>query len=56
MPCRLACLCPAFMLGAGMGAGMVSHVFFADKSSDDRVCVSFGGLVIGFAVFCRGFG
>ena len=23
---------------------MASHVFFADKSSDDRVCVSFDGL------------
>jgi hypothetical protein len=31
-------------------------VFFADKSSDDRVCGSFGGLAIGLALFCRGFG
>jgi hypothetical protein len=36
--------------------GMASHVFFADKSSDDRVCGSFGDLVIGLTVFCRGFG
>ena len=34
--------------------GMASHVFFADKSSDDRVFDLFGGLTFGKLLFCRG--
>ena len=43
-----------FMFCIYIQVGVASDVFFADKSSDDRVFDLFGGLTFGKLLFCRG--